>query len=299
MGLRLGWLRGQQHLPGRNSQDLVNAVQSGNEKRAVLREISRRLLSDPEQRRENQQKLYAAGGVSALVGVLGVQKYTELAAVALGLLALDNSENQHAVREAGGIISLVELLGRTGTDVETVTAAAGALSDISLGNPANQDAVREAGGITALVSLFSSADPVVANPAAAALCNVSAKNPANQDAIREAGGIVILVKLLGSADPGIANAAAGAICNASAGNAANQVGRCTSYFAMARILIPLTCAPLQTINECFALALCSAVIWFLNLLLLHAGPQCLKVFHLDTMKSKNLKAVPRKPESEA
>jgi len=98
-----------------------------------------------------------------LTGWLTAQKRE--AAGTLERLA-DNALNRYAIREAGGIPPLVELV-KSGSDAEKVKAA-GALRNLA-DNNANRDAIREEGGIPPLVALVRSGSPAQKKKAAGAL----------------------------------------------------------------------------------------------------------------------------------
>ncbi|KAK9817850.1 hypothetical protein WJX72_003123 [[Myrmecia] bisecta] len=116
------------------------------------------------------------------------------AAWALVVLAFENPTNRAAIRDAGGLPPLINLL-YAGTSTLAVEGAVLALLNLCHDTPANQEAVREAGGIAPLVALLRAglaaerAGLAVAESAAACVRNLAAGNRLNQDAICEAGGV--------------------------------------------------------------------------------------------------------------
>jgi len=142
-------------------------------------------------------------------------------------LAANNQTNQDAIREAGGLAPLVELLG-AGAESMAAQKAAGALANLA-SNSTNKDAIRTVGGIPRLVELLragarSRGPYEAAQHAAAVLANL-ASNATNKDAIREAGGIDALVGMLRPPPLAYYSASqqvAGALANLAANNPANQ-----------------------------------------------------------------------------
>ncbi len=132
----------------------------------------------------------------------------------------NNLTNQNAIREDGGIASLVDLLEYT--DVLVRQKATLALYRLACDNPTNQDAIRKAGGIVPLVALLKDADALVRKNAALALYNLTCDTPINRDAIREAHGIAPLVALLKDTDKAVRLEAVGALSNLARDNRINQ-----------------------------------------------------------------------------
>ena len=159
-------------------------------------------------------------GCSALPGrrLCGLAK----AAGALANLAA-GTRNQDAIREAGAVPHLVNLL-QAGDGSEAAQQAAGALRNLAANNTANKDAVREAHGIPPLVSLLRAGHTSLSSQkAAGALRNLAANNTPNQDLIREAGGIAELVTLLHAGSNSLAaQESAAALANLAAGNSTNK-----------------------------------------------------------------------------
>ena len=158
------------------------------------------------------------------------------AAGALWSLAANSAANQHAVREAGGIARLVQLLEVTVPwQPEAARLAAGALRNLAADSPENKDLIRRLGGVPPLVRMLTTprvlmlttaetaaatftstaceqAGALGAQQAAGALANLASNTTAEQDAIREAGGIPPLVALLhGGEGAAAAHHAAGAL----------------------------------------------------------------------------------------
>ena len=165
----------------------------------------------------NRDAIRDAGGIQLLVALLGppadgsvgahaatlmqtnyawVETATN-AAAALRNLTHNNPANQDAIREAHGVLPLIDLLAQ-GPASSAASRAADALGGLARNtHRTNQIAIRESGGIEALVALLSS-HPVceAATKAAGALKHLAFAYSANREAIRDAGGIEPLVQLL-------------------------------------------------------------------------------------------------------
>ena len=89
---------------------------------------------------------------------------------ALGNLAWNNTANRDAIREAGAIRPLVDLV-RSGT-ADGRADAAGALNNIASDNAANQAAIVEAGVVGPLVALVRAGGSLGAKAAAEALAKL-------------------------------------------------------------------------------------------------------------------------------
>ncbi|MDC0036705.1 hypothetical protein OAJ27_00485, partial [bacterium] len=126
-----------------------------------------------------------------------------------------------AIREAGGIVSLVKLFSSDSKDAHR--NAATVLAILAYTNLENRTAIREAGGIAPLVSLLSSALPKTQEKAVVVLRNLSLNNPENRTAIREAGGIVPLVNLLNSDSQDLQLLAARVLMYLAKDNSENQI----------------------------------------------------------------------------
>ena len=152
-----------------------------------------------------------------------------------------------AVRKAGGINSLVELLVVAASKVAATAAAA--LGNLAINNRANQDAIREAGGIVRLVELLNagSGSDEAAMQASGALRNLAAGNSVNKEAIREAGGIKPLAACVSRSHeamqdfprPKAVAWALGALCNLATERASRELivredGVIESLFALLR-----------------------------------------------------------------
>lgn len=163
--------------------------------------------------------LLRAGSVVATIG-----------ASVLGSLAIGDGTIEHkfrdAVRDAGGIGMLVQLLTSDVTAKQSAIAAA-ALGNLALHNPTNQDAIRSEGGVKLMVNMLREENNVVnqyvATQVAGALRNLAANNLANKHAIHTAGGVALLMglvnrsaKILQGEEPMVANWTVhtlGALCN--------------------------------------------------------------------------------------
>jgi HEAT repeat protein len=155
--------------------------------------------------------IHEANGIVHLVELLnGSDKMREGASMALGFLAA-NATIQNTIRNAGGIVKLIELL--SDSHVKVRTKAANALAEVVVNNQVNQDFVREAGGIPVLVKLLEGENAELRVHAAVGLGNLANNNDINRISIREANAIPILVKLLKDNDA--RKPAAGALWNLS------------------------------------------------------------------------------------
>jgi hypothetical protein len=131
--------------------------------------------------------LLRAGPVAATIG-----------ASVLGSLAIGHGTIEHkirdAVRDAGGIGMLVQLLTH-GVRAKESAIAAAALGNLAIHNPTNQDSIRSEGGVKLMVNMLREENDVanqdVAKQVAGALRNLAANNPANKHAIHTAGGIAL------------------------------------------------------------------------------------------------------------
>ncbi len=100
--------------------------------------------------------IMSASSIPALVRALGSDgNRAAVAAKALAELALENSTNRAAIKEAGGIPALLQCLGSSTSESAQLEAVC-ALSRLGLKNPTNIIAIVEAGGIPALVRCLGS-----------------------------------------------------------------------------------------------------------------------------------------------
>ena len=132
----------------------------------------------------------------------------QLAAAALGTLAVDNHDNAVAIAAAGAIEPLVAL-ARGGTDGQKEEAAA-ALATLAVDKD-NAVAIATAGAIEPLVALARSGTDGQKEEAAAALAIIAAKNAGNAVAIATAGAIEPLVALARGGTDGQKEEAAAAL----------------------------------------------------------------------------------------
>lgn len=152
------------------------------------------------------------------------------AASALGNLCYE-PQNCTALTMVGGVLGLLQLLGRKGSGVEAWTNAAGALQTLSF-QPDARAAVVKAGGPAKLLRMLASCNVKAALPAdstearlqqrlSGVLHNVSSSAD-GISAIRQHGGIGTVVSLLISPQTGVAAAAAGVLHNMSRETAARS-----------------------------------------------------------------------------
>eukprot|EP00873_Tetraselmis_striata_P005302 jgi/Tetstr1/425566/TSEL_015989.t1 len=175
----------------------------------------------------------STGGVSMAHGAYSSSSIvsSSLATVALSVLQTltsSNHENGQAVRLAGGILPIVQLL-RRGPQGDLTWLAAAVLWTVALDNSDNQDAIREAGGVTYLVTLLQSTacQSTCLHNCLGALRMLAVDNDINCNAIRLAGGVRTLVRMLQDAngERGDVTAqclTAAALADLAAGNEANQ-----------------------------------------------------------------------------
>ena len=157
-----------------------------------------------------------AAHVAALTS--GNEQEKAHAARALRNLTSQDGSNDAAIREAGGIAPLVELV-RSGTE-EQKTKGAGALWNLAK-DATNKRAIREANGIAPLVALVGSGTEDQKTKCAGALLSL-AIDVINKTAIRETGGIVPLVALVSCGTDEQMVKGAGALRNLAV-DAANKV----------------------------------------------------------------------------
>ena len=133
------------------------------------------------------------------------QRQQSNAAAALKNLAIDDVDNQEAIRVAGGIAPLLRIAER-GADrgardadpqsVRATAAACAALHYIAVDNIQNKDSIRRLNGIEVLVRLLRCGDAETEANAAGAIANAACGNAANRAAVRSCGGIETLVQMI-------------------------------------------------------------------------------------------------------
>ncbi|KAK3269513.1 hypothetical protein CYMTET_22046 [Cymbomonas tetramitiformis] len=183
------------------TQALSNLTYENNKNCDAIREAGAipalvHLIANP-----NQQAAASQGYFSGLVGASPSslhKQVIEQATVALGNLAYPSPTNRDAVREAGGIPALLNLLGEVpGPGKSLTTYSTSALSNLIFENDKNREAVRAAAGIPALARLLRAGPhEMVTLYATTALGNAVQGNPANCIAVREAEAIPQIVRLL-------------------------------------------------------------------------------------------------------
>ena len=145
-----------------------------------------KLSADPSQHAAFRRK----GGITALAGLLRLGGATSSESAGAIMHLTYHAGNGEAIREAGAIPPLIELL-REGPSSAAATRAAGALSNLAHANAANAAAIRDAGGVEALVALLGGgAESAGAASAAGALRNLAHGSAASRGAIRAAGACV-------------------------------------------------------------------------------------------------------------
>jgi hypothetical protein len=80
------------------------------------------------------------------------------ASQALGGIALDNLENQNAIREAGGIDRLCDAMRAFPDNEQLKNNFSYAIGNLAKDNQINKDACREAGAIEILVGIASKSE---------------------------------------------------------------------------------------------------------------------------------------------
>ena len=208
---------------------LVELTRSGS---AMAKEHAAAALWNLAVNADNSVAIGQAGGIAPLVQLTlsGSAVAKQNAAAALWTLALNddnkvaiaqaggNANDQAAIAQAGGIVTLVELTRSGGAAAKE--QAAGALWVLTR-NATNSVAIARAGGIAPLVELTRSGSAMAKEHAAAALWNL-AVNADNSVAIGQAGGIAPLVQLTLSGSAVAKEKAAGALWNLAL-NADNSV----------------------------------------------------------------------------
>ena len=182
------------------------------------------LSMDHEKTGVAQREVVGAGAVQPLVELLHVDhsRAQRKSAVALMHLAADNRAHQDAVRLAGGIQRLVNLLSDTGRE-DVQAAGAAALAELASGNKENQTAIADVDGLPRLVRLLQEASMDRAVEAASAsLRRLAAGNSANQIMIAAYGGILPLILKLGSGNEMIQEETAEALANLANKNEDNE-----------------------------------------------------------------------------
>ena len=165
----------------------------------------------------NQALIAAAGGIRCLVDMLrggsgpgggagggSTMIMREKAAGALWNLAANNAHNKEAIREAGGIPALVDLV-RFGS-AEGQERAAAALQNLAANSPDNQRDIASAGGIDALVGLLQDSVSRMGSEKVQFACSRALRNLAmdhedNQARIVEGGGLAALRMLARQGSP--------------------------------------------------------------------------------------------------
>ena len=182
------------------------------------------LSMDRERTGVAQREIVGAGAVQPLVELLDVDhsRAQRKSAVAIMHLAADNRAHQDAVRLAGGVQRLVNLLSDTARE-DVQAAGAAALAELASGNKENQTAIADVDGLPRLVRLLQKASMDRAVEAASAsLRRLAAGNSANQIMIAAYGGILPLILKLGSGNEMIQAETAEALANLANKNEDNE-----------------------------------------------------------------------------
>eukprot|EP01062_Namystynia_karyoxenos_P073021 TRINITY_DN6977_c0_g2_i1.p1 TRINITY_DN6977_c0_g2~~TRINITY_DN6977_c0_g2_i1.p1 ORF type:complete len:893 (+),score=350.84 TRINITY_DN6977_c0_g2_i1:117-2795(+) len=153
----------------------------------------------------------SAGGVHALVAVLNrssSEHVLEKALTCLWHLAMSDP-NKGLIREAGGLVAVVELL-HVENDIilENATIALGYLTR----DDTNKAAIRECLGLEKLIATLYYPSESIQSKAAGALWNC-ASSAENKTAIRQLGAIPALIDLLSSRSESVQENAAGGLWN--------------------------------------------------------------------------------------
>jgi len=167
------------------------------------------LLTEQE---ENRKDAFDLGVIPPLVNILATDTnhlVLQNAAQSLGNISDSNPQYQHAIREAQGLLKLVELLQQWAEPQEDPEQKADSSPQQLLAkvcfsawlicekNEVNQKAFRESGGLPALVKLLSPTnDECLLEMAAGAICALCENFDTNKVAVRECGGLEPLIELL-------------------------------------------------------------------------------------------------------
>jgi vacuolar protein 8 len=154
---------------------------------STLDELTRALCSMAVGNRQIQQAIAQHDGIPTLIAMLhGPKELHEGASRTLGALAADVG-NRTRIFEAGGIASLIELLGLASASAGAAGAASSALANLAL-TPALRTAIVGAGGIAPLTSLAlglvaEQSSSAAREHAASALSLLARGNEANRSAV--------------------------------------------------------------------------------------------------------------------
>ena len=196
----------------------------------------------------NQRSIANAGGVKLLVDLLDVDaggvnaavlsgpaavaalanaKLQKKIASAIWSMAFENTENQMAIANAGGIPPLIALLEGHPEVHKDVAGAIWALAS----NKDNQRTISKEGGIAPLVELLKNGSRDAQETAAGAL-HALAETADNRVSIAKAGGIPLLVALFDGGSQQATEQAAGALRTLAHANPANQLSIANELVAM-------------------------------------------------------------------
>jgi len=154
---------------------------------STLDELTRALCSMAVGNRQIQQAIAQHDGIPTLIAMLhGPKELHEGASRTLGALAADVG-NRTRIFEAGGIASLIELLGLASASAGAAGAASSALANLAL-TPALRTAIVGAGGIAPLTSLAlglvaEQSSSAAREHAASAISLLARGNEANRSAV--------------------------------------------------------------------------------------------------------------------
>lgn len=198
----------------------------------------------------NQRSIATSGGLSKLVELLDVTEGGVGAGVLSGSAAVaalesakvqkeitsaiwsmstDNTENQVAIAQAGGVQPLIRLLEG---HPEVHREVAGALWSLAA-NHENQLTIANEGGIPPLVDLLKTGSPGAQETAAGAI-HVLAESSENRVAIAAQNGIPLLVALFDGGSEEAIKQASGALKTLALQNVSNQLAIANELVAMLR-----------------------------------------------------------------
>ena len=151
--------------------------------------------------RANQDACAAEGGVPLVVNLLtaasnsikepAAQSLCSAAALAIWRLAEENGPIQTAMREAGVIAPLVQIVGSAVAEMQS--NAAGAIAALARDHPENQKQLVRAGAVVPLCALARDGSEDTKVQAAAAMWALAQDNAPNKTTVAKLGGIEPLV----------------------------------------------------------------------------------------------------------
>lgn len=164
--------------------------------------------------------------ISILSSSVSSSLATRLSALkALRILAHNHLASKDAIREAGGLTTLLSLLGNqssTPQQPEILVSCLATLSKVIFDNPRNSDEVGRLGGVEIIVPLLSSSATEIRAKAVYVMSLLTFGSSSIEDRVREVGGIPLLVALLSDDVSRIKTGASDALANLSYDNATNR-----------------------------------------------------------------------------